>query len=99
MTMKKFQIFTLVCMLVVGVLFSLILFIDWKFLHISIILETIPYMLLPISLYAGMKTGFSSKCALVLDIVAFAALALNIWLLYFSNRDDILSLIVFLPFA
>jgi len=94
--MKAAHIILLVCMVVVGLIIplnTLIPYFEWRFtIHQSIILKTIPYVLLPIASYVGMKSGFKSKWTLTLTVTTLLVFFINIWLDYYCSKNMIFTI-------
>lgn len=82
--MKTKQTIIIILMIVAGVFFPLLGIIEWRPLLLAIGLDILPYILLPIAAYVGMKNGLSSKGALVLNVITCLSMIINILLWRFA---------------
>lgn len=76
--MKTKQIAILVCMVVAGVFFPIEVFFTWRPLFLEITLGMLPYVLLPIAAYVGMKEGFKSDLALTINTITLISMIAHI---------------------
>lgn len=78
--MKTKQTTILICMVIAGLIYPVAACIAWMPLVLAIALDFLPYVLLPIAAYVGMKNGFSSKWTLTLNIITCMSIIIDITL-------------------